>query len=203
MKKHLCLIKAEAAFDTDIGKQYIFAVSAARKWHSEEVPDGAVRAIAADQIVAVDFYSPASGKTDASGDAVRFLVKRNNLRVAFDDDVAPGHMLFQETLRLVLRYRDNERIQGVDPIESNPGNPFSSIEGVYASNGIAFGKKLVRNALQLEDFQRSGQNGDSSGRHRPIRRFVDQTALNAMPRKLVRHNQAGRTGTCNQDCRHI
>jgi len=203
MKKHLCLIEAEAAFDANIGKQYVSGVSAAGKWHSEEAPDGAVRAIAADQIIAVDFYSPVPGKTDASGDAVRFLVKRNNLRIAFDDDVAPGHMLFQETLRLVLRYRENEGIEGVEPIESNPGNPFSVTEGVYAPNGIAFGNKLVRNAHQLEDFQRSGQNGDSSGRHRPIRRFVDQTALNAMPRKLVRHNQAGRTGTCNQNCRHI
>src|SRR5215475_8625098 len=203
MKKHLCLIEAEAAFDADISKQHVFAVSAARKWHSEEVPDGAVRAVAADQIVAVDFYSPASGKLDASGDAVRFLVKRHNLNVAFDEDVVAASMLFQETLGLVLRYRDNKGISGVEPIELNPGNALSFTDGLYASDGIAFGKKLARNAYQLEDFHRSGQNGNSSGSHRPIRRFVDQTASNPMTRKLVRHNQAGRTGTCNQNCRHI
>ena len=64
MKEHLCLIEAETAVDADISKQHVFAVSATRKWHSEEVPDGAMRAVAADQIIAVDFYSPASGKTN-------------------------------------------------------------------------------------------------------------------------------------------
>ena len=127
------------------------------------------------------------------------LRQPNQLNAAFDPDPLLLDRRAQDTLGLGLRDEQEVVIAAVDPREVEPKDALASAIEAGGKAGVAQPDHLVRQAAQLEQFQRARLYADGTGGRRGSGLLVDDADWDSEAGQFQRGRQSGRPGTHNQD----